>query len=230
MAVDQDPPFSTKNPRTIVPPPQSARIIQRYVAGESIRHIAREEQRDRATVTKIVRSDEMTAFVQKLRERYFGLGFDALDAMQHALQVEKDGRLGHPVLADIGVVPSAQERYAIAAEESMKVDRASLTPLEVAMTEDEEGQMLEGLKFQVAYGAACVIEESAKGFGTDLPTAEEIRFRRKVGKVATEITGGRFHEICMTDGPEEKRIRQLAELRVKRQEARRLPPAGTATD
>lgn len=197
--------------------------MQRYVAGESIRQIAREEERDRATVTKIVRSDEMNAFVQKMRERYYGLACDALDAMQHALQVQKDGRLGHQVLADIGVVPSAQGRYAID-DPLMSVDKASLTPLEVAMTEDGEGQMLQGLKFRVAYGAACIIEESGKNFDFPLPTPEEIRFRRKVGKVADELTGGRFHEICMTDGPEEQRIRQLAEQKVKRQEARRLMP------
>src|SRR5580700_5591359 len=105
-ATNQNPPRSTKKPRTIVPPPQSARIMQRYVAGESIRQIAREEQRDRATVTKIVRSDEMNGVVQKMREQYYGLGFDAPDAMQHALQIQKDGRLGHQLLADIGVVPS----------------------------------------------------------------------------------------------------------------------------
>ena len=42
-AINQNPPSSTKKPRTIVPPPQSARIMQRYVGGESIRQIAREE-------------------------------------------------------------------------------------------------------------------------------------------------------------------------------------------
>ena len=84
---------STKKPRTIVPPPQSARIMQRYVAGDSIREIAREERRDRATITKIVRSDEMNAVVQNMRERYYGLGFDALDAVQHTLQIRKDGGL-----------------------------------------------------------------------------------------------------------------------------------------
>jgi hypothetical protein len=104
--ISHDQPKSSENPRTIVPPPQSARIMQRYVAAESIRQIAREEQRDRATVTKIVRSDEMNGVVQKMREQYYGLGFDALDAMQHALQIQKDGRLGHQLLADIGVVPS----------------------------------------------------------------------------------------------------------------------------
>src|SRR5271167_1581762 len=91
-AISQNQPNSTKKPRTIVPPPQSARIMERYVGGESIRQIAREERRDRATVTKIVHSEEMNAFVQKMRERYYGLGFDALDAVQYTLQVQKDGR------------------------------------------------------------------------------------------------------------------------------------------
>jgi hypothetical protein len=163
----------------------------------------------------------MNAVVQKMREQYYGLGFDALGAMQHALQIQKDGRLGHQVLADIGVIPSAEERYAIAAEESMSIARSSLTPFEAAITEGAEGQM-----FRIAYGAGCVMEESAENFGIQLPTPQEIRFRRKVVKVADEITGGRFHEICMTDGPEEKRIRQLAAQKVKRREARRLLPHG----
>jgi hypothetical protein len=90
--IRQNQPSSTKKPRAIVAPPQSARIMQRYIGSDSIRQIAREEQRDRATVTKIVRSDEMNAVVQKMRERYYGLGFDALDAVQHTLQVQKDGR------------------------------------------------------------------------------------------------------------------------------------------
>jgi hypothetical protein len=221
----QNPPFPTKNSGTIMPPPQSARIMQRYVSGESIRRIAREEQRDRATVTKIVRSDEMNAFVQKLREEYYGLGFEAMDAVRHALRIQKDGRLGHQLLEDIGVIPSAEERCAMAAEETIKVERASLTPFEAAITEDEEGQMLGGNMFQVAYGAACAMEESAENFDVQLPTPEEIRFRRKVAKAADEMTGGRFLQISMTDGPEEKRIRQLAEKKVKRQEARQLPPA-----
>jgi hypothetical protein len=151
---------------------------------------------------------------------------DPSNALQsfHALQVEKDGRLGHQVLADIGVVPSAQERYAID-DPLMNVDRSSLTPFEVAMTEDEEGQMLQGHRFRIAYGGTCAIEESAKNFNFSLPTPEDIRFRRKVVKLANEMTDGRFGEICMTDGTEEKRIRQLAEKKVKCQEARRLLPA-----
>ena len=59
--------------------------MQRYVAGEGIRQLAREEQRDRATVTKIVRSDEMQNSVQHMRERFYGLGIDAMAAVSHAL-------------------------------------------------------------------------------------------------------------------------------------------------
>jgi hypothetical protein len=218
---NQNQPRSAKHSRTIVPPPQSARIMQRYVGGESIRQIAREEQRDRATVTKIVRSEEMSAIVQKMREEYYGLAFEAMAAVRHALSVERDGRLGHQLLEDIGVIPSADERYAMAAEETIRMERASLTPFEAAITEGEEGQ-----RFHVAYGMACVVEESAKNFDFPLPTPEEIRFGRKVVKAANEITGGRFHQICMTDGPEEQRIRRLAAQKVKRQEARRFLPPG----
>jgi hypothetical protein len=211
----QNQPNSTKKPRTIVPPPQSARIMERYVAGESIREIARQERRDRATVTKIVRSDEMNAVVQKMRERYYALGFDALEAVQHTLKVRKHGVLGRQVLTDIGVIPSAEERYAITSQP----DKATLTPFEFAVAEDEDGQIN-----RIGYGMACAIEESARCFGTVLPTAEEHRYLRRVAKVADEIADGRFTQICMNDGAEEKRIRQLAEKMVKREESQRLLP------
>lgn len=102
-------PNSAKKLRTIVPPPQSARIMQRYIGGDSIRQIAREERRDRATVTKIVRSDEMNAFVQEMRERFFGLAPDALATIEYALREQKDARIGLEVLRDIGVRPSNGE-------------------------------------------------------------------------------------------------------------------------
>jgi len=212
-AIGQNQPAPTKKPRIVVPPPQSARIMQRYVGGASIREIAREERRDRATVTKIVRSDEMNAVVQKMRERYYGLGFDALDAVQHTLQVRKDGGLGRQVLSDIGVIPSAEERYAIASQP----DKATLTPFEISVAEDENGQIN-----RIAYGMACVFEEAERCYGIPMPTAEEYRRLRRVATVADEIADGRFHEICMNDSAEEKRIRQLAEQQVKCEESRRF--------
>lgn len=215
--INQGQPRSTKRPSAIVPPPQSARIMQRYVSGESIRQIAREEHRDRATVTKIVRSDEMNIFVQGMRERLYGLGIDAMDAIQHGLQKQKDARLGYQLLTDIGVVPSPQERCEIATQPV----RWTMTPFEAAMTEGTQGQMM-----RVAYGAACAIEVSSECYGFPLPTPEEVRHSRKVARVADQIADGQFTRICLADGAEEKRIRQLAEQQVKREEARRSLPPG----
>jgi hypothetical protein len=79
--------------------------MQRYAGGDSIREIARVEKRDRSTVTKIVRSDEMHTFVQEMRERFFGLAPDALATIEYALQEQKDARIGLEVLRDIGVRP-----------------------------------------------------------------------------------------------------------------------------
>jgi hypothetical protein len=218
-AIVQTQPRSTKKPRTNVPPPQSARIMQRYVSGESIREIAREERRDRATVTKIVRSDEMNAVVQKMRATYYALGFDALNAVQHTLRVRKDGGLGRHVLSDIGVIPSPEERHAIASQP----DRAALTPFETAVAEDENGHIN-----RVAYGMACAMEESARCCGTPLPTPEEYRRLRRVAMVADEIADGRFSQICINDSAEEKRIRQLAERTVECGDARRILPVPRA--
>jgi hypothetical protein len=216
-ATNQNPPRSTKKPRTIVPPPQSARIMQRYAGGESIRQIAREEQRDRATVTKIVRSDEMQGFVQKMRERFYGFTFDAMNAVEHSLKQQNDARLAYRMLCDIGIVPSAEERYSIATQPP-SIDKSTMTSLELAMAEDEDGRIN-----RVAYGAACVMEETARVYGTKLPTAEEWRHGRRVAEIADEITNGRFAQI--SDGAEEKRIRQAAEEIVRREETRKnLPP------
>jgi hypothetical protein len=113
LKIVQSLPKSTKAPRTIVPPPQSQRIMQRFVAGQSIREISRQEGKARETVTKIVRSDEMSAFVRQMRESFYGLGVDALDAVRHSLCQKKDGQLGYKLLTDIGIIPPSEERQSL---------------------------------------------------------------------------------------------------------------------
>ena len=78
-------PKFTKKRLCRIPAPQSERILQRFIVGQSIREISREEGRARETVTKIVRSDQMQSYVQAMREHFYGLGGDALAAVQHAL-------------------------------------------------------------------------------------------------------------------------------------------------
>src|SRR5579864_3924359 len=79
--VHQDRPRLTKNPRTIVPPPQSARIMQRYISGESLRKIALEEHRDRATITRIVRGPEVAEYIEVLRGKFYGALEIAMDTL-----------------------------------------------------------------------------------------------------------------------------------------------------
>lgn len=189
--------------------------MQRYVTGESIRQISRQEHRDRATVTKIVRSEEMNSFVHQMRERLYGLGCDALAAVEYELRARKNGRLGYQLLTDIGIVPSPQEKFEIGYQ-PVKIDRCTLTPFEVAMAEDKDGNIN-----HVGYQMACAIEASAECYGFPLPTPEEIRHQRRVAQVADQITGGDFHRICFADGAEEKRVRALAEQIVRREESQK---------
>ena len=104
-----------KRMRNRVPPPQRERILGKYVKGKSIVDISKEEQRNRETVSKIVRGPEMQEFVRAMRERFYALGGDAISAIQHALQKENDGRLGFQVLESIGIIPSTEERQLLAA-------------------------------------------------------------------------------------------------------------------
>jgi len=106
----------SKKTRIRVPPPQRIRIMQKYVAGESVLQIGREEGRNRETVARIVHSDEMQQFVRARREQLYGLGDCAIAALQHALNEEKDGRLAFQLLLHIGVIPSDREREALLRE------------------------------------------------------------------------------------------------------------------
>jgi hypothetical protein len=141
--------------------------------------------------------------------------------MRYEMEVRKNGRIGHQYLREIEVIPSPEERIAIAAKPST-IDKSTRTPFELAEAEDEHGQIN-----RVAYGMACAMEESARIYGTPLPTAEEYRRLRRIAEVADELSEGRFHEICHQGGPEEKRIRQLAEEAVAREGARTSSPTRT---
>ena len=83
--------------------------MQSYASGKSITDISKQEKRNRETVGKIVHGPEMAAHVQALRERWYGLGDDAVNAVEDGLRNQKDGRLGLQLLASIGVLPSPAE-------------------------------------------------------------------------------------------------------------------------
>lgn len=85
----------------------------RYMSGQSIRSIAREEDRDRDTITRIVRSIEMQEIIRVQRERFFALAPKAVEALETVLELAEDGRLARDVLMDMGVIPTRWEREAV---------------------------------------------------------------------------------------------------------------------
>lgn len=132
-----------------MPEPQSQRVLQRFVAGESIRSIARAERRDRATITRVVRSDQMQEYVQNMKERFVGLGCAAMDALEHGLMVEEDSRLAYQLLRDIGVFPSGGQVIQPQNQEPMTDEDARLRQTMIKL-------------------AACAIERN-RVFKTPLP-------------------------------------------------------------
>lgn len=100
---------ASKGAKSRLPEPQVLRIMNRHVTGESNRAIAREEKVDRKTAGKIIRSQEMQELVQECRARFYALLPDAIDAVQHALRVKKDARMGYQLLTVMRVVPTLEE-------------------------------------------------------------------------------------------------------------------------
>jgi len=101
-------------PRTRVPGPQRVRVMQKFASGKSIVQIAKEENRNRETVSRIVHSEEMHAHVERMREKFYGLADLAIAAVQQALE-DGDAQVGYRILLDMGVIPSPEQRMQIQA-------------------------------------------------------------------------------------------------------------------
>jgi hypothetical protein len=102
--------------------------LQKHIAGKGIVEISREKKRNRETVAKIVRSDEMRDYVVRMREAFYGLADSALRTVRQAVEQEKDGQLSYKLLADTGIVPTPGERMQfMAAKESQNETGAVLT-------------------------------------------------------------------------------------------------------
>jgi hypothetical protein len=107
--VGRNQPIPAKKPPTTVPPPQCARVLQRYISGQSLRAIARVENRDRETVAKIIRSrdDEIKNYVNHSNEKFYGLANIALVSLARGL--ESSGWLALRFLEAVGVFPIPRE-------------------------------------------------------------------------------------------------------------------------
>jgi hypothetical protein len=126
-------PKLTKKPPSRIPTPQFERIMQRYAAGQSIREISRKEQRARQTVVRVIRSDEMEAYIRTMRERLYGLGSLAVDTIQRTLQRRKDAQLAYRLLIDIGVVPNLEQRHLITTQTALTALNGTYSPAMMAL-------------------------------------------------------------------------------------------------
>jgi hypothetical protein len=74
----------------------------------------------------------MQAAVQRLCGEFYALGSDAPEAIRFALEVRKDARIAYQILNILGVIPSPEERYAIATK-PMATKEVALTPFQIAV-------------------------------------------------------------------------------------------------
>jgi hypothetical protein len=141
-----------KSPRISVstkPEPQKVRIKMGYCHGKSLRKLSREEQIDRATVTKIVREPDVANYTKGLREQWYTVGPACLKAVRNQLEKELDGNLGHKILVAMGVVP--------------RIPPATGKASEIPVLTEEEGQQRQAMM------AAYALLEGNEQFGVDLP-------------------------------------------------------------
>ena len=116
LKISQDRPRSAKVGASKIPLPQQERIKQRFIAGQTVRQIAREEDRARETIDRIVKSQDMADFVREMRAKFVGLGEDALAAVTSSVR-GGDAPLSYKILEAIGIVPSREETISIATQQ-----------------------------------------------------------------------------------------------------------------
>ena len=96
----------SKKRGSYLPAPEQQRIQQQFIAGNSLRKIARDTGHHQGTIARIVKAENMQQYLAQMRERFLGLGEDAVKRVQTAIHCEKEGPwLAYELLKDIGVVP-----------------------------------------------------------------------------------------------------------------------------
>jgi hypothetical protein len=108
-------PRKTTKRGSYLPVPKILRIQQRYLNGQNKTEIAREEHCDRETVTRIVQFPEVQNYIAQAQQELFGLIPDAMAAVRHALQVDKNPMLGLAILERTGVTAYRGERMQLPA-------------------------------------------------------------------------------------------------------------------
>jgi Homeodomain-like domain len=158
--IHRTPPQPTKKPvAPKIPAIQQAKILQMAAAGKSLREIAREQGRDRRTVTKIVNQPEMRNILERVKSRLIQLADNAAASVEFAVDNEIDGKVALRILEGFGVLPSG--RNVVVVEEAKPEDNKTPEEKHDALVEDYLRRAL-----KLAW-------ERNKVFGTPLPEVDE---------------------------------------------------------
>jgi len=92
-----------KKMRNRIPPVQRLRVMEKYALGKNQTAIAREEGLNRESIGRIVKSAEMEAFTEEIRERWRGLCEDAIQSVRRLI-AKDDKQAVFRVLESNGIV------------------------------------------------------------------------------------------------------------------------------
>ena len=147
---------------------QRMRIMQKYVVGKTQVDIAKEESVDRESVRRIVKSPELTAYVEEKRELWRGLCDPAIEVIRQKLK-DGDKEVALRILESSGVIPAPGATFNYNIQPATKP------------TGDERVKELMG-----AFAAVAI--ERARVYKTPYPEVQEVA--DKIGvKLGFELNG-----------------------------------------
>jgi hypothetical protein len=146
-------PKPAKKTRNRIPPVKRIRVMQRYASGENQTAIARQEGINRESVGRIVKSEEMEAFTEEIRERWRGLCDAAVESVRRLI-AKDDKQAVFRVLESNGILaPQGQVQ----------------SPVQTAVKPIQDDRVK---NLRAAF--ADVMMERAKVFRTPFPELAEI--------------------------------------------------------
>ena len=112
-------PKPAKKKRNRIPPVQRLRVMEKYALGRNQTAIARDENLNRESVGRIVKSAEMEAFTEEIRESWRGLCENAIQSVRR-LMTKDDKQTVFRVLESNNVIQPQGQAQGISAQPATK--------------------------------------------------------------------------------------------------------------
>ena len=148
--------ISLVNRDMYTPAAQQLEMLHRRMSGQSINRIARDMNKDWATVAKVVKSEEMEATVTEMKGAIMGTWREWLASLRRAINLENDGEMAKFLFMAFGAIPAAPPK------------------VEVTKTDSNSQQSkLDAYRMRAAMQLGLVAMERAKIFNSSLPLERE---------------------------------------------------------